>query len=118
MTTKVKMYCDGTGAGGLARIADDPVDRLAREFSKQLLLAIGPRDLAEAARRNAARGGPCCATHDFCDANMSMDAAFQAALGYSPLDDDRRDADGDMTQECVDLFNAAWDRAKAEGFFL
>lgn len=62
--------------------------------------------LKEIDRRNkAAQFG--CATHDFCDANMVMLAAFQSAFG--------REMDFDSQPDC-DLTNAAWDAAIKEGF--
>ena len=45
-----------------------------------------------------------CASHDFCDANMAMLTAFET------LADCAFDLDN---QDHVDLFNAAWDYAKA-----
>lgn len=48
-----------------------------------------------------------CATHDYCDANMVMDAAFHAVLRREPS----VESDGDM-----DLWNSAWNLAKADGF--
>lgn len=44
-----------------------------------------------------------CHSHDFVDANMSMDAAFNKLKGRSPEAD---------SQEDMDLFNEAWTHAK------
>lgn len=50
---------------------------------------------------------PVCASGDHCDSNMDMDAAFTEVVG--------RSMDAASTED-VDLWNAAWRIAKAEGF--
>ena len=89
------------------------VARTAHTFAARLLAEIGPVNLQEVIQRNALpayRG--CCASHDFCDANMPMLAAFERATGRPLLSEDGM-ADGDC-----DLVNAAWDMAKANAFFV
>jgi hypothetical protein len=90
---------------------NDKVELLARTF-----VALLRRDLSEAefrtvCVRNAQRtetNGYVCHSHDFIDANMTMDEAFTVALGYSPLDDDQRDpVDDGMTSANIELWNAA-----------
>lgn len=54
----------------------------------------------------ATRG--CCASHNYCDANMSMLAGFQAVVGRDPVL-----GDGPGSEEDMELMNAAWDFAKA-----
>lgn len=84
---------------------------LARAFSEVLREWLSPDEIAEAVRRNATpeyRG--CCATQDFCDANMAMDAAFHRLTGREP------DVAGEREGDDVDAWNAAWDLARAAGF--
>ena len=59
----------------------------------------------------------CCASHDFCDANMVMDAAIEGILGHGLFEDPRLyDEEDGLTQEGTDLWNAAWDLAKEREF--
>ncbi len=81
-------------------------------FAARLRTEIGPANLQEVIRRNALpayRG--CCASHDFCDANMPMMDAFEGAKGRPVLGED-----GMADADC-DLVNAAWDMANANAFF-
>lgn len=85
----------------------------AREFSKSVLSEIGPERMAEAIRRN--RSEPCsgvCHTHDFCDANMPMAAAYEAVFGCTPLDGD--DAQQERNSA---LWGAAWSDAFRNEFW-
>ena len=102
--------------------APDDVRRLAAAFS-----AIVREDLAdhlgEIRRRNREdyADDTCCATHDFCDANMLMLDAITAQLGHEPryLDgtDEKGDFDAGQTAE-IELWNAAWALAKESEFRL
>jgi hypothetical protein len=69
------------------------VDRIARDFVK--LLREGLSDAAWGQLRfdNIANiGTGCCASHDFCDANMPMAEAFERHVGHEPEGDCERDA--------------------------
>ncbi len=81
--------------------------RLAAAFCQHLETAIGAKNVRRAATRNKlpAYAG-CCATHDFCDANEVMATAFKEVT----LREADTTSDGDL-----DLFNAAWNIAKANG---
>lgn len=82
--------------------------KLARAFSAVLLEWLGPGRVAEAAALNDVELNPdVCHTHDFCDANEAMLVAFERALG--------READVQSDDDTA-LWNAAWDRAKADRF--
>lgn len=82
--------------------------KLARAFSVVLLEWLGPDRVAEAAALNDAELNPdVCHTHDFCDANEAMLVAFERVLG--------READVQSDDDTA-LWNAAWDRAKADRF--
>lgn len=81
----------------------DLTERIAREFAKRLLEALGAKDLATVNARNATpEYATPCASHDFTDANEYMDEAFKAV--GAP----RRPA----------IWNAAWDLARDNGFWL
>lgn len=81
---------------------------LARKFSELLLAEIGAASLRAAVERNGRpeyKEHDSCATHDFCDANMVMLAAFES-LG-TPVNND-----------APQLWNDAWTQAKLNGFFM
>lgn len=82
-----------------------PVRALALAFLEVMKDTIGMPALLDAARvnRRAAPGDTSCATHDHCDANMVMDAAFRRCFLRAP----RLQDDGDLA-----LFNEAWFLAK------
>ena len=65
----------------------------AQKLANQFIFVIGewltPEEIAEVNRLNAGEEITVCHTHDFCDANMAMDAAFQTVVGHSiDADDD------------------------------
>jgi hypothetical protein len=75
---------------------------LARAFARELHATIGASDYAEVLRRNATpEYDSACASHDFCDANMVMDAAFRDTFGVEFSMDDAAH---------VHAFNCGWDR--------
>lgn len=82
---------------------------------------LTPHQLEEVRLRNvllATNPGmkDCCATHDFCDANMAMEEAFQRC-GLSPLDTGIPDAENPlMSPEAVDVWTKVWDLAKKNQF--
>lgn len=85
-------------------------EKIARAFSARVLKYIGPKKLALAVKRNATpEYEDCCATHDFCDANVFMDRAFRAVTGKSI----RLQNDADRA-----LWNKAWSLAQSRKFFL
>lgn len=69
-----------------------------------------PAQMIEVRRRNllglAREGSPVCASHDYCDANMAMDQAFQAVFARCPL---MHDGSPDSL-----LLDRAWEMARAE----
>lgn len=92
-------------------VSRDELVGLAQVFGEKLLADIGEADLREAIARNEARGvdSMVCHTHDFCDANMSMLAAWQEFFGSEPDVSDESDSA---------IWNEAWSLAKANGFYL
>jgi hypothetical protein len=86
-------------------------EALAAEFSRVMRDYLSVAELQTAVALNAAETNPgICHTHDFCDANMAMDAAWCHLTGEDGIDADRE----------VDarLWNDAWALAKAAGFTL
>lgn len=81
---------------------NNTTERLARAFLAQLLMDIGREDYN--AVREQTKEKPLkniCYSHDYCDANMTMAAAFDA-VGI------RFDMDND---EHAQLWGDAWNRA-------
>lgn len=84
------------------------VEDLAREFSRLLRRDLSARQMAEVVRLNDTEANKSvCHTHDFCDANMVMAEAFRnCGLPDAVTTND----------DSTDLWNAAWDQAKADRF--
>lgn len=88
--------------------SEDDAEKIARKFAEGLTEDLGAGTVAEIVRLNATPAyAGCCASHDFCDANMVMADAFEEVLGHA------LDA-GDETHAA--LVNRAWDLAKNAGF--
>jgi len=86
-------------------------EALAATFVRILRQTIGDEKYAKVVALNGVELNPdVCHSHDFCDANMVMDAAFHT-FGVDPLEYGYTEEDG-MSQEVCDLWNAAWNRAK------
>lgn len=84
--------------------------RLAQAFGEQVQTAFGPAQFREICYLNKSSHASTsiCATHDFCDANMLMEAAFQATFGRESDVADEADAK---------VWSDAWAIAKAAEFF-
>ncbi len=94
---------------------------IAAEFCRQLHKAIGTRNVALVNRRNARRNDSSCASHDFCDANMVMDAAFQKITGkdtdaLSYATDPHFKGEGCMSDDVLAIWSEAWSLASAARF--
>jgi hypothetical protein len=103
--------------GQIDLLAFKTAKMVARKFS-QLLRKEMQADLDIAIKRNRAeRDHGVCHTHDFCDANMVMDAAMRAC-GIDP--DKAKDEDGEPIEpfdaEFTALWNEAWNIAKGAEF--
>lgn len=83
---------------------------LAQIFGEKLQEALDDEQLRAAIARNNAEGphSEVCHSHDFCDANMVMDAAWREMFG--------QELDPTNQAEC-DIWNDAWAIAKAANFF-
>ena len=85
---------------------------IARTFVRLLGEGMSQGEWQEIQRRNALEPNH-CSSHDFCDANSAMEAAFNLVLKREPyfLMDD-----GAATQEMVEadmgLWKRAWDEAR------
>jgi hypothetical protein len=89
---------------------------LAKEFSRILQECFMPALLKQAIARNeTAEYKRACATHDFCNANLAMDEAFEN-LGWKGISDFETDSPEQVA--AMDLWNKAWDYAKANKFFV
>ncbi len=94
-------------------IAQDQVTAIAESFAEVVRRWLSREDFAVMKARNETMpcyaGDGACASQDFCDANMAMDAAFRQVLGRAPNlvgeSDDEVDAD------CA-LWNDAWALAR------
>ena len=85
------------------------VEKLAEEFSRIVRKELAEH-LDEILERNRTLfSKSCCATHDFCDANMLMAEAFSEVVG-SGIDMGNDDE--------VKLGNAAWHMAAQNEFFV
>lgn len=85
------------------------VEKLAREFSRQLWLQIGPAKLRHVIGRNRKEASKeVCHSHDFCDANMMMYAAGLDLKLWKESDD---------VTDYHKLWSDAWDLAKAHQFY-
>jgi hypothetical protein len=80
------------------------VKRLALSFADTLRDEIGEEDFQEVRARNATEEyARFCASHDFCDANMTMFDSFNTEIGWDcDLDND----------EDTSVWNEAWALAR------
>lgn len=77
---------------------------MAKAFDKGLRKDVGAANYREVLRRNRTPEYGCaCASHDFCDANMTMLEAYQTVTGKDfPFADDQ-------TENDMDVWNRAWE---------
>lgn len=90
----------------------DNIEKLARAFAEQLRADIGDAAFEAVKRLNATpqfKDTGACASHNYCDANMTMAEAFETAMGRDVFTGDHI-LDADM-----DLWNAAWNFARTTG---
>jgi hypothetical protein len=87
--------------------------QLARAFGHAMQEQLSRAEFNQMTERNKMRDEfGVCASHDFCDANMVMLAAFETTFGRNPLPDA-----GEMSQADTDLWNDAWVIAKEAEFY-
>lgn len=85
-------------------MSNELVTAIAHRFAGNLLNDIGMNNLRTVIELNAAEpNAMVCHSHDFCDANMPMAAAFESIVGRAPIDTE--------SAEDASLWNAAWEHA-------
>lgn len=84
------------------------IESLAGKFSEVLKSWLSKSQINAAIKKNKTEAYKnCCASHDYCDANMTMFEAFTAIVGFEiDLQSDNH----------LNLWNEAWDLAKANDF--
>jgi len=106
----------------------DQIETIARAFAATITTACAELDaengqaigslVLEINTRNAKpEYAGCCASHDFFDANMAMDAAFQQVTGRETLLISDTATDEEKEAEAA-LWNAAWNMASKAGFWI
>ena len=80
--------------------------RLAHAFADILLDWLGDEKYEQMKLKNVEYGGMCCASHDYCDANMAMLEAWPTVYRREYRFDDEADTLS---------WNRAWDAAHALG---
>ncbi len=97
------------------------IESLAEEFAHELLSEIGKKNMCEVIRKNhQADYEGCCASHDFCDANMVMNEAFVEIYGREPIFEEINHAPLDLNDnynQDSSIWNEAWDTAKLHEFY-
>lgn len=90
------------------------IEAISHEFAIRLSMEIGDENLREVVRLNATPeyAPTCCASHNFCDANMVMLDAMRA-WGH-----DLFTPEGDISEDETRISDAAWDQAKEYRFDL
>lgn len=85
---------------------------IAETFAANLRARLTCLDWCDMGMRNRTYPAGICASHDFCDANVYMQAAFETVMQRDLIVED---ANGDIhhDERDGDLWNAAWDIAKA-----
>jgi len=89
----------------------DKIEMVARVFQQKIHEVLTTEELIKIDKANKINDehsmGTCCATHDYCDANVYMIDAFREVIGRYAI----AASDHDMG-----ITNDAWDRAKEIGF--
>ncbi len=81
------------------------IEKVGDKFAETLKQWLTEDEFAAVKRTNLHRKDGSCASHDYCDANMAMDVAM-GHFGFFYVQSD--------PNLHVDLWNAAWDYAKAK----
>jgi hypothetical protein len=91
--------------------------QVAKMFADILVSQIGPKDMAKVNERNKAYADrDCCASHEFCDANMYMLEAIEIVT--KKTDDEIIEALRREDLEILGLWRDAWDEAIKSKFWL
>jgi hypothetical protein len=90
---------------GVAKAPDKP-SLIAERFAEVLRNWLSAEEWEQMKVRNqfdSRYSGGACASHDFCDANMAMQEAFESVMEHI--------CDGDNEVDCV-IWNTAWELAR------
>jgi len=93
-----------------AQLFQDEAQRIANHFKGQIAAIINQEDrkkIDEVNYRNRLAGLSLCETHNYCDANEPMSAAFEEVTGREILLNNQPD---------IALWNRAWEIAVVDGF--
>lgn len=109
---KAEQHARDNALPGYEAPIDPKVVMVAAEFGRVLREWLSPKKmrLAIAKNREYGPGSKICASHDYCDANMAMNEAMES------LDIAVFDKEGSISDQATDIWNAAWDIAKANEF--
>ena len=83
--------------------------QLAKAFAKELAKDMGLPNLVKVVTYNKDRDNGCCASHDYCDPNMTMDRAWKKVFGY-PMQLGHEDH--------IFIMNEAWSEASKAEFYV
>lgn len=88
------------------------ITEAARRFTKVLHQWLTFEQMQRVRELNLTYEAGVCASHDFCDANMAMDEAWNS-LGIDPLETEKiSETESCMSDAMVTAWNMAWDIAR------
>jgi len=88
-------------------VSTEQIEKIAVSFVDILQEWLTPSEFAQVAKDNRTPAyADCCASHDYCDANVAMDEAFKKEGIYT---DETMDLQDD---NLMIAWDAAWNRAK------
>ncbi len=95
----------------------ETTELVARAFGQKLKSWLSVGELLQVLERNKAEESEnICHSHDFCDANMAMEAAFKKVLHHGCRSIQSR-ATEEQKRADDELWNEAWALAKSKNFF-
>lgn len=110
------------GLSKLKPVVIPEIEPLARKFAEIVLRDVGKENHVELFIKTRAinqANEEHCATHDYCDANMSMAEAWEELTGAEPFDDMGSDDANEAARIAeTNAMNTAWALAKQNLFWL
>lgn len=98
------------------------IEPVAKDFGRVLAEWLSSYQMEDVIKKNKTDpdciSGRCCTSHDYCDANMAMDEAFQKVMGrdFFFFDEDQPETERQHAADMA-LINAAWTVAKDHNFY-
>lgn len=95
-------------------------EQLAKEFSTVLKSWLSAEEMKSVIEKNETpEYNGCCASHDYCDANMAIDEAFIKLMerDFVFYDDEKPETEK-QNEEDTALENNAWAIAKTNKFYI